>query len=127
LPTSELIGCAVAVCAASGLLCGLLWIAGSSRGIPPSRLRRMLLQALGAGVVGLAGLGLARWLTGSSLLDLDRHSATGLYLRPLSAAQAATDAAAAIWALVCLWYALSLASRITGPPPSRTTPPDPGK
>jgi hypothetical protein len=127
LPVNELIGCVAAVCAASGLICGLLWIAGSSRGIPPKRLRRLLLQALGAGAAGLVGLALARWFSGGSLFDLDTYSAAGLHVRPLSALQAVVDAIAALWALVCLWYGLSIASRITGPPPSRTIPPESGE
>jgi hypothetical protein len=127
LPVNELIGCVVAVCVASGLLCGLLWIAGANRGIPPARLRRLLLQALGAGAAGLAGLALARWFSGGSLLDLDTYSAAGLHVRPLSAVQAVVDVIAALWALGCLWYGLNIASRITGPPVPRTIPPEPGE
>jgi hypothetical protein len=124
---SELVGCVAGVLLTNGLVAGLLWIAGSSRGIPPARLRRLLALALGAEAAGLGGLALARWFTGGSLFDLDTYSRGGLHVRHLTAAQGAVDVLAALWALVCLWYGLSVAGRITGPPPSPIIPPDPGE
>lgn len=125
MPVNELLGCAIAACMASGLTGLLLWIAGSSRGIPPTRLRAMLWQALATVCAALAGLALARWYTGGALFDFDARTPGGLSTRPVGLLPALADLAAVLWALACLWYALRIAHRITGPPVTRTTHADP--
>lgn len=113
LPLNEWLGCAAALLLASALVIGLLWISGSDRGIPPRRLRGMLLRLGGMLAAGLAGLLVARWQVGGSVFEIAMQGAQPIVARQLSAAQWAWAALAVVWMGAWGFLAVRLARRIT--------------
>lgn len=118
MPLNEWLGCATALLLASALVLGLLWISGSDRGIPPRRLKAMLVRLMGMLAAGLAGLLVARRQVGGSVFDLGAHGA--IASRHLSLLQWAWLIGAAGWTVAWGVTAVRLARRITdGTHPTR--------